>query len=58
MPASRIQEWRAPLTKEESSFIGDPGKEPAKIGDIAVRTQDLKQYIEYYAATRLLKPPT
>jgi hypothetical protein len=38
-----------PLTKEENLFLGDPGKQPVKVGDTVIRKADLIAFIKYRA---------
>lgn len=48
----QLTERRQKLTTAEQFFLGDPGKEPIKIGDIVVRASDLKNYIQYRASKK------
>ncbi len=41
---------REKITNLENLFLGDPGKEPIKLGDVVIRTQDLAQYIAFRAS--------
>ena len=42
---------RDKLSNAEQSFLGDPGREPIKIGDTVVRVKDLAAYIKYRASS-------
>ena len=46
-PVGRAATRRPALSNDEGSFIGNPGKEPVKIGDVVVRIDDLQAYIKY-----------
>lgn len=41
---------RAPLTTDETQFIGHPGRGFVQIGDVVVRQSDLREYLEWMTA--------
>ena len=50
MFGGRTETRRRALTTDEKQFIGNPGKESVKVGDVAIRKRDLTQYIKYIVA--------
>ena len=42
---------RRKLTTDERIFLGDPGKEPVRVGDPVIRKADLGAFIRYRAET-------
>jgi hypothetical protein len=41
---------RAPLTRDESQFIGNPARRPVRVGDVVVPAKRLGEYIKWRAA--------